>query len=89
MPTSSSPNSIENNSTKPVVQFDELDSDELRLVASFVDLVRNWRDQRASSSDEFQVLWHRMKAKAAEVLDDDLVMSVALDAQQAVRRARV
>ncbi len=86
MPTSSFPNANENDS-RPVVQLDELDTDELRLVASFVDLVRNWREHRPSSGDEFQVLWHRMKAKATEVLDDDLAMSVALSPQQSARRA--
>ena len=86
MPTSSFPNANENDS-KPVVHLDGLDTDELRLVASFVELVRNWREQGSSSGDEFQALWHRMKAKAVEVLDDDLVMSVALVAQQSVRRA--
>ena len=86
MPTSSFPNANENDS-RPIVQLDELDSDELRLVASFVELVRNWREHRPSSGDEFHVLWHRMKAKAAEVLDDDLVMSVALSAQRSARRS--
>ena len=87
MPISSFPNANENDGNRPVVQLDELDTDELRLVASFVELVRNWRKHRPSSGDEFQVLWHRMKAKAAEVLDDDLVMSVALGAQRSARRA--
>jgi hypothetical protein len=87
MSTSSFPNANENNSVRPVVQLDELDTDELRLVASFVELVRNWREQGSSSGDAFQVLWHRMTARAAEDLDDDFVMSVALDAQRSVRRA--
>ena len=55
-------------------------------MASFVELVRNWHEQSSSSGDEFQALWHRMTAKAVEVLDDDLVMSVALAAQRSVRR---
>jgi len=85
MPTSSFPNANENDGG-PVVKLDGLDTDELRLVASFVELVRNWREHGSSSGDELQALWHRMTAKAEEVLDDDLVMSVALAAQQSVRR---
>ena len=85
MPTSSFPNASEND--KPVVQLDELDTDELRLVASFVELVRNWREDRHASRDVFQALWHRMTARATEDADDDLVMSIALEAQRAVRRA--
>ena len=86
MPTSSFPHANENDS-RPVVKLDELDTDELRLVASFVELVRNWRENRPASGDEFQVIWHRMTARATEDLDDDLVMSVALEAQRSVRRA--
>ena len=85
MPTSSFPNA--NEKEKPVVQLDELDTDELRLVASFVELVRNWRENRPASRDVFQALWHRMTARATEDDDDDLVMSIALGAQRAVRRA--
>jgi hypothetical protein len=85
MPTSSFPDANENDSVRPVVQLDGLDADELRLVASFVDLVRNWREPRSSSGEQFQVLWHRMMARSSEILDDDVVMSVALSAQQAAR----
>jgi hypothetical protein len=88
MPTSSFPDANEN-SGRPVVQLDDLDTDELRLVASFVELVRSWREPQSSSGDPFQVLWHRMESRSSEILDDDVVMSVALSAQQAVRLVRV
>jgi hypothetical protein len=37
-------------------------------------------------ADKFQTIWNRMQEKAAEVLDDDLVMSIALEAQRSVRK---
>jgi len=36
--------------------------------------------------DEFQTLWTRMQENTAEVLDDDFVMTVALEAQRSVRK---
>lgn len=87
MATSSSPQPNERDSNRPVVHLDELDADELRLVASFVELVRSWRGSESASGAEFQLLWQRMKAKGVDRLDDEDVMSVALDAQRAVRRA--
>ena len=36
--------------------------------------------------DKFQTLWNRIKENATEVLHDDLVMSVALEAQRSVRK---
>lgn len=87
MATSSSPQPNERDSNRSVVHLDELDADELRLVASFVELVRSWRGHEPASGAEFQLLWQRMKAKSAECLDDDDVMSVALEAQRAVRQA--
>jgi hypothetical protein len=73
----------------PTVSLDELSQDELRLVASFVNLVRTWREARTTAADEFQLLWRRMKAKVTDKLDDDEVMNIAIEAQREVRRARV
>ena len=87
MATSSSPQTNERDSNTPVVHLDELDADELRLVASFVELVRSWRGNEPGAGDEFRLLWQRMKAKGADRLDDDAIMSMALKAQRSVRRA--
>ena len=36
--------------------------------------------------DDFQAVWNRMTARAADDLDDDVVMAIALEAQRSVRK---
>jgi hypothetical protein len=79
----------ESDRSAPVVQLDELNQDELRLVASFIDLVRAWRDQKKSHMNEFQMLWDRIMSKASDPMSNDEAMEIALAAQREVRLSRV
>jgi hypothetical protein len=36
--------------------------------------------------DEFKTIWKRMVEKATDAMDDDFVITVALEAQQSVRK---
>ncbi len=87
--SSTIPRSRNGNALEPAIALDELDADERRLVASFIELVRSWRGAGKATADEFQLLWQRMKSAAPETLRDDDMMQLALEGQGTIRRARV
>jgi hypothetical protein len=37
-------------------------------------------------ADEFKTIWKRVEERATDAMDDDFVMTVALEAQQSVRK---
>lgn len=71
----------------PSEELEELSEDDLRLLAGFAGLLRKCRGDRSSvATDAFALLWERIKACSPE-MDEQSAMALALDAQQAVRRA--
>ena len=71
----------------PRTELEELSEDDLRLLAGITGLLRSSRgDRRSVAANAFALVWERIKARSPD-LNEEAAMALALESQNAARRA--
>jgi hypothetical protein len=73
---------LPNDESIPTVHLGGLDAEQLFLVGSFVEILREWRSGGQNATTEFQLLWRRLELSPASESHQATVMTIVLDSQR-------